>query len=48
MVERALAAVEERWNSDPRDPAVAVVRLSGLAHAEERTAFREVARRLCE
>jgi len=27
---------------------VGVVRLTGLVHAEERTAFRELARQLCE
>lgn len=43
-----MAAMDARWNTDPRDPVVGVVRLSGVAHAEERTAFREIARQLCE
>jgi hypothetical protein len=48
MTERALAAMEAQWNRDPRDPVVGVIRLSGLCHAEERCAFREIARQLCE
>jgi origin recognition complex subunit 4 len=46
--ERAVALVAARYNPDPRDPVVGCVRLAGWAHAEERTAFREVARQLCE
>ncbi|KAI3431512.1 hypothetical protein D9Q98_004562 [Chlorella vulgaris] len=48
MTERALAQLEARWNTTPRDPAVGVIRLTGLAHADERTAFREIARQLCD
>ena len=47
-VERALATVASRWNTDPADPLVAVVRLVGWAHADERVAFREIARQRCE
>lgn len=32
----------------PACAQVGVIRLSGLAHSDERTAFREIARQLCE
>lgn len=47
-VECALAAVAARYNTNVRDPIIGAVRLVGWAHADERTAFRELARQLCE
>jgi origin recognition complex subunit 4 len=46
-VERALTAITAQWNTDASDPLVGIVRLVGWAHAEERTAFKEIARQLC-
>lgn len=48
VTERALAALQARFNTDPRDPVVGVVRLSGLAHAQEVAAFKEASRQLCQ
>lgn len=49
LVERALRGLCARHNPGAgADPRVGVVRLSGWAHAEERTAFRETALQLCE
>ena len=48
VVEHALAALQARWNTDPRDATVGIVRLSGLAHADERTAFSFIAKGLCK
>jgi hypothetical protein len=47
MVERALSSLEAAWGGDPLDPALAVVRLRGLSHSDERVAFQEAARQLC-
>lgn len=52
LVERALAEVCAAHNTGAGsgsggDKTVGVVRLSGLLHCEERTAFQEVARQLC-
>lgn len=46
-VERALTAITTQWNTDSADPLVGIVRLVGWAHADERTAFKEIARQLC-
>jgi origin recognition complex subunit 4 len=46
-VERALTTISTQWNTDPADPLVGIVRLVGWAHADERTAFKEIARQLC-
>lgn len=48
VTERALAALQARFNRDPRDPVVGVVRLSGLAHSQEVAAFKEASRQLCQ
>ncbi len=34
-------------NADPARPVLGVVRLNGVVHAEERAAFRNIARQLC-
>lgn len=48
-VERALRTLCARHNrGEGAEPSVGVVRLAGWAHAEERTAFRDTARQLCE
>ena len=47
VVERVLERLAADANNDPACPVLGVVRLSGLVHAEERAAFREVARQLC-
>jgi hypothetical protein len=46
VLERAIAGVTER-NTDPSNPSVGVVRLSGALHADERSAFVEFAHQLC-
>lgn len=46
-VERALSTLEDRYNKQRADPLVGVIRLVGWAHADERTAFKEVATQLC-
>ena len=48
VVERAVGALCAKWNTNPRDPLVGVVRLLGYAHSDDRVAFREIARQLCE
>lgn len=40
-------SLTKRFNTDPADPRVGFVRLTGLAHADERAAFKEMARQLC-
>ena len=47
-LEAALRSLEGRWNCRQGDPRVGVVRLAGWAHADDRTAFKEMARQLCE
>ena len=47
VVERAVAELQRQCNRDADNPAVGVVRLAGLLHADERVAFREIARQLC-
>jgi len=46
-ISRLCSKAQERWNLDPEDPRVVIVRLSGWAHSDERVAFREIARQLC-
>ena len=46
-VERAAASLCKRFNTDDKDPRVGFVKLTGLAHADERAAFKEMARQLC-
>ena len=46
-VERVLRELRERFNTAGAVPRVVVVRLTGLAHSEDRVAFREAARQLC-
>ena len=48
MLERVLADLESQCNAGLGVPAVATVRLSGLVHSEERTAFQDIARQLCQ
>ena len=48
VVERALSTICARFNRSAADPLVAVVRLVGWAHSDDRVAFREMARQLCE
>lgn len=47
VVERAVAELQRQCNRDADNPRVGVVRLAGLLHADERVAFREIARQLC-
>lgn len=47
LVERTLGSLCARFNAAGASPRVGVVRLSGLAHAADRVAFREIARQLC-
>lgn len=47
-IERALDQISSQWNTDPEDPLVGIVRLYGWAHHEERVAFKEIARQLCD
>ena len=47
MLERVLADLEQRCNAQQDLPSLAVVRLSGLVHNEDRTAFQDIARQLC-
>ena len=47
MVERALAELLARFNTVAGSPVVGIVRLAGLVHTDERTAFQEIARQLC-
>ena len=42
-----LGQLQARFNTNPGSPVVGVVRLSGLVHAADRVAFREIARQLC-
>ena len=47
VLERVLAGLEQECDAGSDLPAVATVRLSGLVHADERTAFQDIARQLC-
>lgn len=46
-VSRVCRLVEKEWNTVKDDPKVGIVRLSGLAFSDEKSAFRELARQLC-
>ena len=47
VVERAAATLIREFNTDKDDPRLGFVKLTGLAHADERAAFKEIARQLC-
>lgn len=47
-VERVLHRICTAHNTNPSDPAVAIVRLSGLVHADERSMCRDMSRQLCK
>lgn len=47
-MESSLSTIQSTWNTDSQDALVGIVRLVGWAHAEERIAFKEIARQLCE
>ncbi|GMH40715.1 hypothetical protein BSKO_08619 [Bryopsis sp. KO-2023] len=46
-VERAVEHVTSKHNSMTDSPMVGVVRLNGIFHSNDRTAFKEIARQLC-
>ncbi len=46
-MERVLEQLAAELNADPARPVLGVVRLNGVVHAEERAAFRNIARQLC-
>ncbi|KAK9836048.1 hypothetical protein WJX84_003886, partial [Apatococcus fuscideae] len=48
VVERALCHLQQTHNPAGGPAVLGVVRLNGLVHADERTAFREAARQLCK
>ena len=47
LLERVILGVCNKHNTEPGNPSVGVVRLSGVLHCDERSAFQEVARQLC-
>lgn len=47
VVERTVAQLCTKYNTNPESPVVGVVRLTGLLHGAERVAFREIACQLC-
>ena len=47
-VSRVVCQVQEEWNTAASDPRVGIVRLSGVEFSDERAAFREIARQLCD
>jgi origin recognition complex subunit 4 len=47
-VSRICTLIKNTWNTIKVDPRVGIVRLSGLAFSDERAAFREIARQLCD
>ena len=47
VMERVLSDLQAQHNSDPGDPKVGVVRLTGLAHTEDVAAFKQIAHQLC-
>ena len=47
VIERALRTISDKYNTEPDNPAVGIVRISGTLHSEERAAFLEVAHQLC-
>lgn len=48
VVDRALRQLQQNHNPAGEPAVLGVVRLSGLIHADERTAFREAARQMCK
>ncbi len=47
VLERALSQASSQFNTDPSNPTVGFVRLSGALHCDERSAFQEIAHQLC-
>jgi len=47
IVSRVCNLVDKEWNTVQSDPKVGIVRLSGLAFSDERSAFKEIAKQLC-
>lgn len=47
VLDRTVAELQQRVNTNPDNPQMGVVRLSGLVHADDRAAFQEIARQLC-
>lgn len=47
VLERALRQAGSQFNTDPSNPTVGFVRLSGALHCDERSAFQEIAHQLC-
>ena len=47
VMERVLRDLQAQHNSNPSDPKVGVVRLTGLAHTEDVAAFKQIAHQLC-
>ena len=47
VLERSIAELQQKLNTNPDNPQVGVVRLSGLVHTDDRAAFQEIARQLC-
>lgn len=48
VVDMALRQLQQKHNPATGSAVLGVVRLNGLIHADERTAFREAARQLCK
>ena len=46
-VSRVCNLVDREWNTVKGDPKVGIVRLSGLAFSDEKSAFKEIAKQLC-
>lgn len=46
-VSRVCSQVDAEWNTVPGDPKVGIVRLSGMAFSDEKSAFKEIARQIC-
>ena len=48
VIQRVLAGLEGRYNTERGRPVLGVVQLTGLAHTEDVVAFKEIARQLCK
>lgn len=48
VIQRVLAGLKGRYNTQEGKPVLGVVQLTGLAHTEDVVAFREIARQLCK
>ena len=48
VVQRVLADLDSRHNTEQGKPVLGVVQLTGLAHTEDVVAFKEIARQLCK